>query len=601
MTQAIAASADTLDLGKLAQSSQWRRLLHMPLSHGESDILSPDYFLSPLGRANAEAELRATLEAYQQPWPDNPNLHPRCRFPARYQWLARHIALPDYQRIEPRCTRLNQWSRLDQIRSVSLLLVSGYFGNPASTFGHALLRFNASPYEGSAGLLDTSLNFGAVVPEGEGMLPYVFKGLTGGYRAGFADKDYYAYDLVYGHNEFRDMWEYELVLPAEQQDRLVLHAWELMGREFTYYFLTRNCALRLAELLEVATDSEISPEPDGWYVPVELFIDLQRHEQASAAGMVRNVRYLPSNEKVLNAQFSVLSSEAKTTVRKILAQPEPEAGLEDIPPDSAEQILDVLTAYYSYRTAAAGGVLDAAVRVAKDRVLLKRLQLPPRTSLPAMPPPRSSPADASPPMQLGLAVQTRHRDPATTVIRWSPFAYDHIGFNGIEPDEMVLLDTAIKIGGKQRAAISAVDVFRVRKTVLDRDVLTDTSPWSWRVALGYRDRDTAFAGNGAWQLRGGAGLSWRMWRNSYAYALTEASVSSGRAPIALHPALGIVIQDPRFKLGLEAGRRVGSDTETSHAEWAVRFSRRISRDWEVRFELEKHVHESALLSVLFHH
>lgn len=127
----------------LANHPTWLKLLHYNTLGGESEVVSDEFFLSARGKKEASAELLATLNAYLAPWGENGDEHARCRFPARYYWLNHKINLPDYQLREPRCKKFEQWALLDKVSSISLLLVSGYYGNPASTFGHTLLKLNA--------------------------------------------------------------------------------------------------------------------------------------------------------------------------------------------------------------------------------------------------------------------------------------------------------------------------------------------------------------------------------------------------------------------------------------------------------------------------
>ena len=183
--------------------------MHYGRDGKSSDVITTNFFLSPHGRLDPQAELSATIKAYFLPWGEDANQHARCRFPARYFWLAKQITLPDYRLHEPRCQRLAQWALFDRVQSISVLQVSGYFGNPASMFGHALIKFNTNSPDDKEGFFDLSLNFGALVPENEATLVYVVRGLFGGYKAGFSDKYFYTQDLVYSRTEFRDIWEYE--------------------------------------------------------------------------------------------------------------------------------------------------------------------------------------------------------------------------------------------------------------------------------------------------------------------------------------------------------------------------------------------------------
>jgi hypothetical protein len=128
------ASADSLDL---AEDSTWRRLLHFESGKEMSSVLTDSFFLSLEGRFDPKAELAATLSAYFQTGVIDDS-HPRCRFPARYYWLSHQLELPGYQ-LRGQCAKLEEWELFEKTHSVSLLMVSGYLGNPASTFGHSPL------------------------------------------------------------------------------------------------------------------------------------------------------------------------------------------------------------------------------------------------------------------------------------------------------------------------------------------------------------------------------------------------------------------------------------------------------------------------------
>ncbi len=292
---------------ELAHHPVWLKLLHFDEEGNQSEILTDDFFLSPNGRYDPKAEMLAMIEAYFEPWGEDTDSHPRCQFPARFFWLSQHIPLPNYTLRIPQCKRLENWALFDKVKSVSLLLVSGYFGNPASTFGHSLLKLNTDSYDDQAGLLDLSINFGALVPENEPTWLYVARGLLGGYQSGFSDKYFYTQDIAYSRTEFRDIWDYELLLSDFDRTLLVLHIWEVVGKKFKYFFLKKNCAFRLTELLEIVIPEPLLETAKFWYVPVETFhrlieIDTERRN-AGKQGLITSVRFIPSSQRKLYHQF----------------------------------------------------------------------------------------------------------------------------------------------------------------------------------------------------------------------------------------------------------------------------------------------------------
>lgn len=477
-----AVAADTTTL---AQHPTWRRLLHIPAGQTGSQITSAGFFLAPAGRHDAQAELEATLAAFDQPWPADPNQHPRCRFPARYFWLASHQVLTGYALQEPRCQRLQEWLRLDQLESVSLYLVSGYFGNPASTFGHALLRLNTHSGQRHGGQLDTSINFGAVVPERENTLLYILRGLSGQYPASFSNKPFYTHDLVYGHTEFRDMWEYRLRLTPEAQTLLVLHLAEVIGQTFDYYFLTQNCALRLAELVELATGQTVAAAPLNWYVPVELFHRLHQLDL-----LAQPPRFVPAAERVMLHEFARLPPAQREQVNRLidtqLATLEGE--LAQTPAAQRLDVLDTLLAYQEYRLVAAEPEPPQPLRRDKDRVLLQRLRQPARSRPPSRPEELPSPALGHAPMLTEFSLWHLPSGPPGRTqglgLRWAPFGYVSGGFHGLGSSEMAVVDSQISADADHGLWLERLDWVRVRKLALLPAAMSGVDGWSWQLRLG---------------------------------------------------------------------------------------------------------------------
>lgn len=485
---------DEARLAPLAAHPTWRRLLHWDDTQGQSEVTSPGFFLATNGRHDALAELHATLEAGRSdlsatPLPPN---HPRCRWPARYLWLMRQGLLPMSPAVPTQCHNLRNWVHWDELVGVSVLLVSGYLGNPASTFGHALLRLDTHRGQAHAGRLDVSVNFGAVVPEHESLPSYIAKGIAGGYTAHFSDKPFYADDLVYAHTEFRDMWNYRLALNEDQRTLLVLHLWEMLGQSFDYYFLNRNCALRLAELIELATDRPVVGGHTFWYAPVELFQALHSADSQGPALLDGPPQFRPSAERVLAQRFAELNPTAQALARGLaqddLAELEPR--LATSPLEEQQAVLEALLAWYEQRLAALQrpGAHEASVRALKDRLLWARLQRPIRPQTDSAPmAEHPSPALGHAPALLALGW---HRDPTgTSQIEGEAtvFSYELGGVHGLERGALVTLATRwqsrSEAHGRRRGELAALDVLRILKLSDPVDPAGHMVA-SWRMRLG---------------------------------------------------------------------------------------------------------------------
>jgi hypothetical protein len=531
----------------LANDPVWLKLLHFEKGGKKSEILTENFFLSPKGRFDPKSELIATIEAYFKPWPQNYGTHPRCRFPARYFWLSQKIGLPDYSLHITRCKSLEIWSLLNNIKSISIFLVSGYLGNPASVFGHSLLKLNTHSVDDESGLFDVSINYGALIPENVATLGYIVRGITGGYQAGFSDKYFYTQDLVYSRTEFRDMWEYELLLSDYARTLVVLHLWEIIGKKFVYYFLDKNCAFRIAELLEVVIEEPLLENARAWYVPVEKFfrleeIDKVRREKGKP-GLIKSIRFHPSSQRKLYHQFSQLNRKEKKAVEAIVDEG-PSAivkKLSHFKQASRIEIVDTVLAYYKYRLVAQEPSPSIEMNEIKDQVLLARLRLPVQTKPIPQVPELASPAKGNRPMLMGAGAAHDSIEGTYLKIHWSPFSQNIVGQNSLEGDELVLLDTAIGIGGNHNSVfIDTFDVIRIRKFKTDIMALDDESPWSWQLRVGarlsaYEDKSKY---DGLFSF--GAGRAWKLNNTIIFYAMTDVSAHTIQSHARLRPHVGII-------------------------------------------------------------
>ncbi len=136
------------------QMNQWSKLLHF--KNGRSTITSTDFFLSEHGHSDPESELIATLSAFTAP-----STTAHCRYPARYIWVKENFGVDLALSLQD-CEDYQQWIQHSKAESVSLVYVTGYLGNPASFFGHLMMKFNRQgDNKTDIELLDTGINFGA--------------------------------------------------------------------------------------------------------------------------------------------------------------------------------------------------------------------------------------------------------------------------------------------------------------------------------------------------------------------------------------------------------------------------------------------------------
>ena len=199
---------------RLHEHSTWQKLLAYEQQWSgknvRSAIHSDSFFNAPTGYKDPEAELLATLKAIARLEESNPNLHAQCRFPARYLWLKDQLDFSEKDIPSVNCPEFNEWSMKGKVDSLSIVFATGFLGNPASYYGHTLLKLNNKSSNNNR-LLDVSVNYGAIVPDGEDPITYIVKGLLGGYDAGFSHTEYYFHNHSYGEIELRDLGSMNLI------------------------------------------------------------------------------------------------------------------------------------------------------------------------------------------------------------------------------------------------------------------------------------------------------------------------------------------------------------------------------------------------------
>ena len=170
---------------QLSQHPYWLKLLHF-YSFAESvgqwsfksDVESSGFFLSAKGKTDPQAELKATIKALLAPAGDDPNQHARCKFIARFNWLQSKLDFPELPK--QACPLFERWANLGEASGISIVFVSAYLKNPASIFGHLLIKFNSTNSLFGHSLLRPTLNYGAKITPGDNPFMYALNGLFGG-------------------------------------------------------------------------------------------------------------------------------------------------------------------------------------------------------------------------------------------------------------------------------------------------------------------------------------------------------------------------------------------------------------------------------------
>ncbi len=484
------------EINLLAQHPVWLKLLHyekshLPFSSFSSAVNSRDFFYSPKGNSDPGAELEATLLEFTKQPDDNLNHHAQCRFPARFLWLKRQLNLSENDFPKITCSDYDEWSLNGNTQSISIVFATGYLGNPASYYGHTLIKLNSASENNHTRLLDVSVNFGAIIPDNEDPVSYIVKGLVGGYSSGFSHNKYYFHNHNYGETELRDLWEYELNLSPAEVQFILAHAWEMLGQEYTYYFLNKNCAYRMAELLEIVDGVQVVPEFDAWVLP-QMFIQNLAKVERQGQPLIKSVHYHPSRQSRLYSRFNALSPKQRDIAATVIADNsalQRQAFSEESLP-SKHQILDTLLDYYQFvRNPEALSEDDA--NAAYRKVLALRYQLPPGESTAIRRPPKS-PHQGRQPSLLQLAGVHNTRRGTGTLLTLRPAYYDDLdaGIGHIDHAELTMGKVQFSVFG-DRLKLSRLQLVGVQSINTNVTGLPGDKSDSWRLNLGLEETDLA--------------------------------------------------------------------------------------------------------------
>ncbi|TBO27933.1 DUF4105 domain-containing protein [Aquabacterium lacunae] len=467
----------------------WRRLLHhepdaSSATGWRSAIHSDRFFLAgEVGRTDALAERDATWRAMHEPSdPEDPDAHAQCRFPARKLWLEQHMGL---QTPKVNCPQWSKWTRGHGIRSVSVVLATGYLGNPASYYGHTLLKLNPESSAPLTELQDLTINFGAIDTQRDDPLSYIVKGVSGGYDGGFSSIEYYVHRSQYGEVELRDLWDYELNLQPHEVDLVTAHAWEVLGQRYTYFFFRRNCAYRMAELLEILDGIELIPRNRPWTVPQALLQHAMQGRRADGQPLVRNVRYLPSRQSRFHDGFRALSGNEQQLVRELVNR---QLTLHDTPwiqqpLDTKRAVLDTVMdreLFMQERTDRKQQPSSALYAAA----LAERYRLPPGKR-DTVDQPRTAPHEGRSPGLLEAGLLQDGRGQTGAMLRWRAAYYDPLDFDAghVAQGGLTMMDVRTRlIRGK--LSLDRAQLLAVESVNPDVSGLKGDRGESWRIRFG---------------------------------------------------------------------------------------------------------------------
>ena len=471
-------------------SREWQHLVQYTsriLGRRHSEIQSSHSFFSSKGKTQPLAELIATIDALATPLSSLKlaDEHPRCKFIARYEYLKTKIEFPPHTD-KITCPKFTQWIDISNVDSVSLVFASGYFKNPASFYGHPLLKFNGSKPD-SQGLLDITINNGAIIPPNENPIVYVVKGVFGGYQAAFSDTTFYQLNHSYSEDDLRDLWNYQLDLSQEQKERLIYYSWELLNQRFTYRFFSNNCGYFLEDLLQYALGERLSPRNRIYSVPANTFFNAVAYEN-NGKPLVKDISRTPSRQTKLHESYDSLSASDQRLVHHFVNNNS--IDLLDAS-NNIISVIDTLTDYYSYLlTTSDDDKTKSTLMRVRTQLYRQRLGLKSKPDLelattPVDNPDSTPPHTGSPPSLIRLGYLNNSVLGDGYRLRIRPVSYDLLDLDGghIPNSTLNMFNLeASSFDGQLR--VSQFDLVNIKTLNVSRTGLPGDGGLGWGLRLG---------------------------------------------------------------------------------------------------------------------
>ncbi len=227
--------------------------------------------------------------------------HPICRFPSRTRFIVEHLGVDESLLPEVSCASYDDYMEKLDPTSVTAVFPFLYLENPASIFGHVLIRINGKDDEP---LLGYGVSYTAIEAENANIFMQFFGGFTGYYDGYFTVNKFYVSTFKYSSVEKRDIWEYDLNFTKEETRKIADHLWEMQNINIDYFFLDENCSYHLLLLLE-------SGRPElrlANSLVIEIPSDTIRVIKDN--NLIEDINFRPSHQKKVYAIASKLPAKA---------------------------------------------------------------------------------------------------------------------------------------------------------------------------------------------------------------------------------------------------------------------------------------------------
>jgi hypothetical protein len=573
---------------KLYDTHYWHILLHYKEGlFGSKSLIDDDhFFLSPEGKSDPKAELEATIDAFFS-GVGTGNNHPRCRFPARFEWLQERLSIDNAKLPETSCEDLSQHLSQMNPKSAVLVFASAHINSPASMFGHTLIRVDSS-YDSP--LLSYAVNYAARIDPRDNGMVYAFKGIFGFYPGYYSILAYYDKVKEYNNMDQRDLWEYKLNLTGKEVRRMVLHIWELKDIYSDYFFFDENCSYNLLFVLQAARPAATLTERKGfWVTPADtLFWVLGEglsEEVLFRPSQARKIRHIASFTRSENIDLAQLLISGDIPPDKVLT--------EDLPEEEKINILDIASEYTQLRYMKKDLSKEEFQKKFLEILAARSKLRGPKSHLPPLPVP-AKPEEGHATSRRGLGAGLRGDD------YFLEASYRPVYHDLLDPDEGYKEGSQIDFSAlsfryypeENRLNLQRWDAISII-SLAERDRFF--RPVSWKVLLGLTRKDFPTGQDRmVLSLNPGGGFAWKTGLLGLSYILFETDLDlSGRYPdsyaLGFGFSAGVLKKISNFWKFQLQGRYLNFPLRDDHKEFSADFrqSFRLNRNNSLFFDVER--------------
>ena len=254
---------------KLYNDPQWLALLH--IYKGSPDITDGDFFIGGKFVSSKDEFDKSVTSFFVQN-----DQKAKCRFPARFFWLAQKLNIQNAD--IGSCPDFELYQEKVPVDSISLLFGAEDISIPTSMMGHIFLRLSGLNEKGER--IDHAISF-YTNTKNIGFFELILKSFAFGMKGYYSLSSLQDYKNSYLYNEQRNVWEYTLALKPDQKELIKNHLYELRDIKFKYLFHFYNCATFIHSLLDT-TYPELSSVRSAWVTPLDVVRGVYKEEKVES-------------------------------------------------------------------------------------------------------------------------------------------------------------------------------------------------------------------------------------------------------------------------------------------------------------------------------